>query len=185
MTRLRSLMQRKKTPPTAALEAILPQELLEKSIPGPMDAAGVEALFQKLKKAVIERALGAELGVHLASPESRRGNHRNGRSGKTVLTDESPLRIEVPRDRTGSPLTLPVRLVPQHRTPVRRLDPLVDQAGEVQQGEHPQHGMSDAPLSFRSFRCTPRGLQVFHHIRTAIEPEGLKRVARDRIEDRP
>ena len=104
-------MQRKKTPPAAAPEAILPQELLEKLIPGPMDAAGVEAVFQKLKKAVIERALGAELGVHLASPESGRGNHRNGRSGKTVLTDEGPLRIEVPRDRTGS---FEPQLIPKH-----------------------------------------------------------------------
>jgi len=36
-------------------------------IPGPTDAAGVEAVFQKLKKAVIERALDAELGLHLTS----------------------------------------------------------------------------------------------------------------------
>lgn len=76
-------MPRKKPTPVAKPDAILPDELLEKLIPGPMDAAGVEAVFQKLKKAVIERALGAELGVHLASPEGGRGNHRNGRSGKT------------------------------------------------------------------------------------------------------
>ncbi|MCR6496986.1 IS256 family transposase [Thermomonas sp. S9] len=76
-----------------------------------MDAAGVEAVFQKLKKAVIERALGAELGVHLASPEGGRGNHRNGRSGKTVLTDEGPLRIDVPRDRAGS---FAPQLIPKH-----------------------------------------------------------------------
>ena len=76
-----------------------------------MDAAGVEAVFQKLKKAVIERALGAELGMHLASPEGGRGNHRNGRSGKTVLTDEGPLRIAVPRDRAGS---FEPQLIPKH-----------------------------------------------------------------------
>ena len=104
-------MPRKKTPPATAPDAILPQDLLEKLIPGPMDAAGVEAVFQKLKKAVIERALGAELGVHLASPDGGRGNHRNGRSGKTVLTDEGPLRIEVPRDRTGS---FEPQLIPKH-----------------------------------------------------------------------
>ena len=52
-------MPRKKTTPAAKPDAILPDELLEKLIPGPMDAAGVEAVFQKLKKAVIERALGA------------------------------------------------------------------------------------------------------------------------------
>ena len=34
-------------------------------------------------------------------PEQRT-NHRNGSSGKTVLTDEGPLRIDVPRDRDGS-----------------------------------------------------------------------------------
>lgn len=28
-------------------------------------------------------------------------NRRNGRSGKTVLTDDGPLRIDVPRDREG------------------------------------------------------------------------------------
>jgi len=104
-------MPRKKTTPAAKPDAILPDELLEKLIPGPMDAAGVEAVFQKLKKAVIERALGAELGVHLASPEGGRGNHRNGRSGKTVLTDEGPLRIDVPRDRAGS---FEPQLIPKH-----------------------------------------------------------------------
>ncbi len=29
-------------------------------------------------------------------------NHRNGTSGKTVLTDDGPLPIEVPRDRDGT-----------------------------------------------------------------------------------
>ena len=38
-------MPRKKTSPAATPESILPQELLEKLIPGPMDAAGVEAVF--------------------------------------------------------------------------------------------------------------------------------------------
>lgn len=102
---------RKKTTPAAKPDAILPDELLEKLIPGPLDAASVEAVFQKLKKAVIERALGAELGVHLASPEGGRGNHRNDRSGKTVLTDEGPLRIDVPRDLAGS---FAPQLIPKH-----------------------------------------------------------------------
>ncbi|EKL2563733.1 IS256-like element ISEc58 family transposase, partial [Escherichia coli] len=34
-----------------------------------------------------------------------------GRSGKTVLTDEGPLRIDVPRDRTG---TFEPQLIPKH-----------------------------------------------------------------------
>src|SRR5256885_14982092 len=66
------------------------------------------------KKALIERALGAELSHHLgyapgtAKPESS-GNHRNGATGKTVLTEDGPLRLDVPRDRQGSfePLLIP------------------------------------------------------------------------------
>ena len=68
-----------------------------------MDAAGVAAVFQQIRKAVIERALGAELGLHLAGPDGGLGNHRNGRSGKTVLTDDGPLRIDVPRDPPPRP----------------------------------------------------------------------------------
>jgi len=89
----------------------LPKDFLEKLIPEPLDAAGVEAVFQQLKKAVIERALGAELGFHLADPEGGQGNHRNGRSGKTLLTDDGPLRIDVPRDRAG---TFVPQLIPKH-----------------------------------------------------------------------
>ncbi len=104
-------MPRKKKTPVVTPAIDLPKEFLEKLIPGPMDAAGVEAVFQQLKKAVIERALGAELGLHPADAEGGSGNHRNGRSGKTVLTDEGPLRIDVPRDRTG---TFEPQLIPKH-----------------------------------------------------------------------
>ena len=90
-------MPRKKKTQVTTPAIDIPQEFLEQLIPGPMDAAGVEAVFQQLKKAVIERALSAELGLHLAD-EGGHGNHRNGRSGKTVLTDEGPLRLE----RTGA-----------------------------------------------------------------------------------
>lgn len=71
-----------------------------------MTAGDVEAVMHKLKKAVIERALGAEMSYHLgysvgeAKPEGA-SNHRNGNSGKTVLTDDGPLRICIPRDRNG------------------------------------------------------------------------------------
>src|SRR5581483_2469016 len=60
------------------------------------------------------RALGAELSHHLGYPpgaakSEEAGNHRNGSSGKTVQTEDGPLRIEVPRDREGSfePLLIP------------------------------------------------------------------------------
>ena len=99
----------------AQLPAI-PNELIEQFVTGPMNAQAVQAATMAFKKALIERALGAEMSHHLgyppgaAKPEES-ANHRNGRSGKTVLTEDGPLRIEVPRDRQGS--FEPV-LIPKH-----------------------------------------------------------------------
>jgi len=70
--------------------------------------AELENIFQQFKKAVMERALGAEMSHHLgyapgqAKPEGAATNHRNGKSTKTVLTDVGALRIDVPRDREGT-----------------------------------------------------------------------------------
>jgi len=99
----------------AALPSI-PKELIDQFVTGPMSAEAVNAASLAFKKALIERALGAELGHHLgylpgaAKPEDA-SNHRNGASAKTVLTEEGPVRIEVPRDREGS--FEPV-LIPKH-----------------------------------------------------------------------
>lgn len=84
----------------------VPRELLDQFITGPMTAESLEAVMRKFKKAFLERALGAEMTHHLgyeAGAEKPTGssNHRNGSSAKTILTDEGPLRIEVPRDRHG------------------------------------------------------------------------------------
>jgi len=79
-----------------------------------MDAEAVNAASMAFKKALIERILGAELSHHLGYPPgadkpAEMGNHRNGATGKTVLTDAGPLRIDIPRDRQGSfePLLIP------------------------------------------------------------------------------
>ncbi|WP_194727447.1 IS256 family transposase [Noviherbaspirillum malthae] len=85
----------------------IPKELLDQFVTGPMTAQAVEALMGKFKKAVIERALSGELTHHLGYPPGaakpdENGNHRNGTSAKTVLTDEGALRIDIPRDRQGS-----------------------------------------------------------------------------------
>ncbi len=79
-----------------------------------MSAQAVNAASIAFKKALIERALGAELTHHLgyapgADKPSEASNHRNGATGKTILTEDGPLRIEVPRDRAGSfePLLIP------------------------------------------------------------------------------
>jgi putative transposase len=85
----------------------IPVELIDHFVTGPMSAEAVMAASQAFKKALIERALGAELTHHLgyapgaARPEQA-GNQRNGASAKTVQTETGPLRIEVPRDRAGS-----------------------------------------------------------------------------------
>ncbi len=89
---------------TAAL-SMIPKELIEQFVKGPMTAEAVNAASMAFKKALIERALGAELWHHLGQAEERGGglrNHRNGVSAKTVVTDEGPVRIDVPRDRQGS-----------------------------------------------------------------------------------
>ena len=102
-----------KTKPAAALPSI-PKELIDQMVGGPMDAEAVNAASMAFKKALIERILSAELSHHLgylpgADKPSEASNHRNGASGKTVLTEEGPLRIDVPRDRQGSfePLLIP------------------------------------------------------------------------------
>ena len=73
----------------------------------PEDLTGENGLFKQLKKALIERALGAELTEHLGyekgDPGGRgTGNNRNGTSSKTILTEDGEIEIAVPRDRAGS-----------------------------------------------------------------------------------
>jgi len=102
-----------KKKPAAALPKI-PKELIDQFVSGPMSAEAVNAASMAFKKALIERALGAELSHHLGYPPGAEkpgevGNHRNGATGKTVLTEDGPLRIDIPRDRQGSfePLLIP------------------------------------------------------------------------------
>ena len=97
----------------AALPKI-PKELLDQFVRGPMTAEAIQDVSMAFKKALIERALGGELSHHLGYPPggdkpATAENHRNGSTGKTVLTEDGPLRIEVPRDREGSfePLLIP------------------------------------------------------------------------------
>ena len=100
---------------SAALPKI-PKELIDQFVTGPMTGEAVNAASMAFKKALIERAMGAELGHHLgyaagaAKPDAV-GNQRNGTTGKTVLTGEGPLRVEIPRDRDG---TFDPILIPKH-----------------------------------------------------------------------
>ena len=97
------MARKKKTP-------AIPPEILDQLLEGcekPSDLLGRDGLLDQLKKAVMERALGAELTEHLGyevgDPAGNgSGNSRNGFSKKQVITDTSQVEIEVPRDRAGT-----------------------------------------------------------------------------------
>ena len=56
-------MPSKKKPETAELN--VPKELLDQLVKGPMTQGDLETMFRSLKKAVIERAMNAEMSDHL------------------------------------------------------------------------------------------------------------------------
>ena len=81
------MARKPKTPPREL--PTIPQELVDQFVKGPMTAEAVQDAAMAFKKALIERALGAEIGHHLGyatgterPPETT--NQRNGRSAKTV-----------------------------------------------------------------------------------------------------
>lgn len=98
----------------AARMPSIPNEIIDQFVTGPMTATAVNDLSMAFRKALIERALTAELSHHLGYPPGadkplEAGNYRNGTTSKTVLTDHGPLQIDTPRDRDGSfePLLIP------------------------------------------------------------------------------
>lgn len=99
--------KRKLSPADQSL-APIPSELLDQFVQqGPLTPAELELVVRRFKKAIIERAMGGELTHHLGYPPGGTmpedtTNHRNGSSGKTVLTDDGPLALDLPRDRDGS-----------------------------------------------------------------------------------
>jgi hypothetical protein len=101
------MRQKPKKSPPEALAPVAPEILDQFVCEGPLTAAEVETAGRRLKKALIERALGAELSHHLGYPPGAAKpdattSHRNGTSGKTVLTDDGPVPIAVPHDRDGT-----------------------------------------------------------------------------------
>src|SRR4051812_5503928 len=86
-------MPRKRTPkPDDVPDAVL------EYFAGPtriMTAPEIEDAMRRFKKALLEKALGAELTHHLGyapgarKPDTAR-NHRNGTTAKTVLTETAP-----------------------------------------------------------------------------------------------
>jgi putative transposase len=84
---------------------------------GGLRLTGEGSMLGELAKAVLERALEAELTAHLGYGKhdvagNNTGNSRNGLGkGKTVQTGVGPVRITVPRDRAGmfTPVLVPKR----------------------------------------------------------------------------
>lgn len=80
----------------------------------PEELIGENGLLKQLTKAILERALQAEMTVHLgheknAAIANQGGNARNGKSAKTIKGEFGKLPIEVPRDRDSSfePVIIP------------------------------------------------------------------------------
>ena len=92
-----------------------------------LQLAGEGGLLARLTKTVVESALEGELDDHLGyarhDPAGRDGgNSRNGRRGKTVLTEIGPVEIAVPRDRDG---TFEPKLVGKHQRRLSGVEDLV------------------------------------------------------------
>src|SRR5690606_11428271 len=82
----------------------IPEAILDALMEGrdPREMLSSDGLVGDFKKAIAERMLNAELDVHLGGDAREDGNHRNGYSKKTVLTEDGSLTLSIPRDRHGS-----------------------------------------------------------------------------------
>src|ERR1700727_2877218 len=74
---------------------------------GQLRLTGEGSMLGELVRAVLERALEAEMAAHLGyAPHERAGhnsgNSRNGTIAKTVQAGVGPVGLQVPRDRAGS-----------------------------------------------------------------------------------
>jgi len=84
----------------------------------PEDIIGQNGLLKQLTKALLERALEAEMTAHLgyekhAAAGDGSGNSRNGTSQKTLKGDFGELPLELPRDRNA---TFEPQIVAKHQT---------------------------------------------------------------------
>ena len=84
----------------------------------PEDLIGENGILKQLTKAIVERALQAELAAHLGHDKHEtvvnvNGNTRNGSSAKTLKGDFGALPLDIPRDRDGS---FEPQLIAKHQT---------------------------------------------------------------------
>src|ERR1041385_7429284 len=103
------------------MEKEIRKELLDELIKDykkPEDLIGETGLLKQLTKALVERAMGAELTDHLGYEKHdpvgyNSGNSRNGTSAKTVKGDFGEVVVETPRDRNG---TFEPQILRKHQT---------------------------------------------------------------------
>ena len=84
----------------------LPTDLIDSLLAdykNPEDLIGEHGLLKQLTKALVERALQAEISEHLGHDKHETvtkptGNARNGKSRKTLKGEFGELPIEIPRD---------------------------------------------------------------------------------------
>jgi transposase-like protein len=161
-------------------------DTLLEGCPSEEDLFGPEGVFTKLKGAVMERLLEAEMSEHLGhTPQGRRrgSNTRNGHSRKTVQTESGPVEIQVPRDREGS---FEPQLVKKHQ---RRLEGFDEKAialyargmttGDIQQHLRELYGTEVSPELIS--RATEGVLEEFRAWQTrpleSVYPEADRRQA--------
>jgi putative transposase len=99
-----------------ALDPALVSRLAAQARAQGVQLLGRGGILQQLTKRFLEAALEAEMDEHLGYDKHdaagrNRGNSRNGKRGKTLLTEVGPVDIAVPRDRDGSftPTIVPKR----------------------------------------------------------------------------
>lgn len=88
------------------IDTKLIDELL-KNYQKPEDIIGENGLLKQLTKAILERAMQAEMTDHLGYEKhdptgNNSGNSRNGRTSKTLKGEFGRMPVEVPRDRNSS-----------------------------------------------------------------------------------
>jgi putative transposase len=102
-------------------------KLLDELLAGHEDAEsffGKNGLLDQLAKALVERALEAEMTHHLGhapggSVKNEARNTRNGKSKKRLKSEHGQVELEIPRDRQASFEPL---LIPKHKTRLAGLD---------------------------------------------------------------
>ncbi len=149
-----------------AIRTELIDELL-KDYQKPEDLVGENGLLKHLTRALVERALGAELTHHLGyekhSPEGKSsGNSRNGTSPKTLKSDLGDLPIGVPRDRKGE------------------FEPQL-----VRKGQRRFNGFDDKILSMYARGMTTRDIQahLLELYKVEVSPELISSVTAEVMEE--